>query len=340
MALADVADYNFDQATRTFTTIGFDGETDGSSAMDFPHFSTLAQNPKLEMPYRSAYCMRVDLSISSTTARLNDSLNWDVTLTNTKYVRFMFFLSDDVTMANTDEFLISRFFSNQVEGGFYVNYTTANGYRMGMGHNNATTQYQGLTLGEWHTLEMKMTPAAAACEVAGWLDGVAFTTISGSTSTAGVGSGVLGVMELDAGTTKGIVLYDECQTSLTQLYPLQERWPNPKILTHSGHAFVGPGRITNVTLLSGSTAADSVVEVFDTDEADINDHTNIVARVQNSVAAGNETVDAAGMPVNVKRGAYVTIAGSGTTSPRAIISFENTPAWGSVAAVRNYGLMR
>jgi hypothetical protein len=342
MAQSTVQEFNFDQATRTEATIGFNLEVDTASKLDFPHFSTLAQNPKLEVPYRGGYCMRIDLTaIGASSAYMNEQAAFDIDLANTKYFRFMMFISDDLTMANSDEFDVFRINSagGQKEVVGAINYTTANGVRFGIGRE-AGVQFTPLTLGVWHTVELQPSPAGAGAGVlAAWLDGNALTSVTGSTNAGNLINGFIGYIGGDAGTTAGTILFDEIEVAASRIYPLKERWQNPLLMTDSGHAFVGPGTITNVSLLAGSSETGVGLKIFDTDTADINDHTNIVAHLDNSVE--NEVVDTASMPVKVKRGAYVSLSTTGTTrKPRALIGFENTPAWGSASAVRRYGLTR
>ena len=112
----------------------------------------------------------------------------------------------------------------------------------------------------------------------------------------------------------------------------------------SGHAFVGPGVLENITL-QGGDVADNVIKVFDTDVANTNDDTNIVAYLKNTAA--NEVVDPSGMPVEIRRGCYVQLedpAGtvtidSDTDSPRAVVTV-NPRYYGSRSNLVRYGQKR
>jgi hypothetical protein len=106
------------------------------------------------------------------------------------------------------------------------------------------------------------------------------------------------------------------------------------LLTKSGHAFVGPGKIDNVTLLSGN-GTDCILSVYDTDEADTNDAKSVVTELRNTAAY--EMVDPAGMPVSVKRGAYVVL--SATTNPRALLKIGRANCM-TEANVRSHGIAR
>jgi len=92
--------------------------------------------------------------------------------------------------------------------------------------------------------------------------------------------------------------------------------------------------LENVTLLSGA-ATDNVLIVYDTDTGDANDRYKTPLELKNT--ASNETVDPAGVPLDIKRGCYVSLAG---TNPRAIVKFSCVPAYGSDGAIRSYGAKR
>jgi hypothetical protein len=141
------------------------------------------------------------------------------------------------------------------------------------------------------------------------------------------------VIGQDAGTTAGNVLFDEIVADDAQVYPQDRRFPPQMIMTKDGHAFVGPGMIENVTLLSGS-GTDCVLQVFDTDVGNTNDQTDVVVELKNTAA--NETVDPAAMPAKIIRGAYIKLSG---TTPRALVKIKPT-RWGGDGAIRTYGMKR
>ena len=145
-----------------------------------------------------------------------------------------------------------------------------------------------------------------------------------------VTDGVLGLQNHLA-TTTGTILIDHFVQDDGRIYAQKDRFREEIILTKSGHAFVGSGKIDNVTLLSGA-GTDNVLKIFDTDSADTNDDTNVRVELKNT--ANNETVDPAGMPVNIIRGAYVELAG---TNPRALIKLCRATGYGSAGAIRNVG---
>lgn len=308
------------------------------------HYSQLAKIPGLPAPFRGAYCFGVNLATNTTDHYLQETGSWDIALAAAAmFWRFMFYLSPNTVMANGDEFAIWQLWSgtNTVEAGCYVNYTTANGYRLGLGKDIAAASvFLGLKTGEWNCIELKFTSDTSGAganddaKLDGWLNGTAFTQVAGTYDVAAITSGVIGVIGQDATTTAGYALFDDIIADDLQIFPPTFRFKTDILLTGSGHAFVGNGRIENVSLMSGA-GTDCVVQVFDTDTGNTSDASKMVLELKNT--ANNELVDPAGVPTDVQRGCYVSLAG---TNPRAMVKFSHTPAYGSDGAIRSYGARR
>ena len=341
MAFAFLSENGFELGTLGH----FDAESDSDSKLSFPHYSELAAIPGMPMPYRGAYCMRVDLSLGTADAYVQETGSWDTAADGTAiHFRFMFWFGaprgQSVTMANNDLFSIFELWSatNTVEAAIFVQYTTANGYRLGVNETSSASgaSFLGLTLNEWHCVELAATIDNAANNdgtLVLRLDGGAATTVS-SLNQGAITSGVVGTIGIDAGTTRGVCLFDEIVADDARIFPPLERWPDELLMTASGHAFVGPGTIENITLMSGA-GTDNVVSVFDTDTAYTSDASNIVTELKNT--ANNELVDPAGMPVNVIRGAYISMSG---TNPRAMVKICKASTYGSEGAMKTYGANR
>jgi len=335
MAFPFLSEAGFEDGTRGH----FDAETDTESRLDFPHYSELARFPAyVGMPWRGAYCMRVNLANDGTPADayVQETGAWDLAASGSIFLRLMFRLSTDTVMANTDEFAIVQLWSgaSTVEGGAYINYTTANGYRLGIGEASATS-FAPLTLGVWHCLELRFVVDSGAGNdgtIDAWLDGGALTQVTGLDQGA-ITSGVVGVLSQDAGTTRGTLLFDDIVADDARIFPPAERFPQQMLLTASGHLFVGSGEIEKIDLLSGA-ATDNVLQVFDTDRAYTSDASAVVQELKNTVAS--ELVQMADEPIRVHRGAYVVLSG---TNPRALakIKWANSQSDG---ALRLQGLSR
>ncbi len=319
-------------------TLGhFDSEADTENRLDFPHYTTLARTPNLPMPWSGAYCMRVTLANDGTPADayVQETGSWDTAAAGTIFIRFMIYVSRNITMANADEFAVLQLWSgaSTVEGGVYINYTTANGLRLGIGETSATS-FLPLTTGVWHTVELKALIDSGAPNdgtLDAWLDNAAFTQVTGLDQGA-ITSGVMGVLSQDAGTTAGSVFFDSIIADDARIGSPVERFPNPLLMTASGHAFVGPGEICDIQLLSGA-GTDNVLSIYDTDTAYTADAGNVILEMKNT--ANNQTVDLFDLGRMVKRGCYVVLSG---TNPRALISFKN--AYQDYGPLRTYALRR
>ena len=331
MAFPFVTEGNFEDGTLGH----FDTESDSATRLDFAHYSDLARIPGLSAPWRGAYVMRVNLATATTDAYVQETGSWDMTAgTNDLYLRTYFYLSPDLVMATTNEFKLVDFWSstNTPEAGAMVNFTTANGFRLGIGKATASS-FLPLTLGEWHCLELFFDPAGSSNgTLDGWLDGASFTQVTGLTN-ADITSGVVGVIGQDAGTTRGYVLFDQVITDDARIFPDVDRYTEEVVLTKSGHVFVGHGELENLTLGAGA-ATDCVAEVYDTDTGTTSAFGNRKIRLTNT--ANSETVDPAGVPIRVRRGCYVSLSG---TNPQAIAKIKQCGAY-SEGTVRAHGLNR
>lgn len=330
---------NFEDGTKGH----FDTETDSNSALDFPHYTVLAKTPGLSMPYRGAYCTRINLATASTAgAWLQETGGWDCTAgTEDVFIRLKFWLSKDAAMSNDDVFSLIELWSstNTAEGCVGIKYTTAAGWEIGIGDAAAPSVLVPLTLGVWHDIEVYFDVAGSSTgTIDAWLDGKALTQV-GSLTMADITSGIVGANPGAAFTpTAGTLLIDEVTGSQTdntsaRIGMQPERFAEQQLLIASGHAFVGPGIIDNVTLLSGN-GTDCVCTLYDTDRADTT-NANVKLILKNLTA--NEIVDPAGMPISVIHGCYLSLTG---TTPRAMVQIRRASGYGSDGAIRNYAFRR
>lgn len=334
MAFPYLSEATFDDGTKGH----FDVETDTESRLDFPHYSQLLI-PNQTMPYRGAYCCRVTLvnDGSPADAYLQETGSWDLAATNSIFFRIVFWVSPNITMADTDEFAILQLWSgaSTVEGGIYINYTTANGLRIGIGETSASS-FKPLTTGVWHQIEAKFVIDAGGGNdgtIDAWLDGqTTFTQVTGLDQGA-ITSGVLGVLSQDAGTTAGTILFDSVVADDARVYPISKRFPETRLITASEQLFVGSGTIDRLSLLSGA-GTDNVVTVYDTDIGVTTDATNIVEELKNT--ANGQMVDRDFPPLHVTRGAYIVLSG---TNPRAIAKIGHCASY-SEGAMRLQALNR
>jgi len=335
VAFPFISEANFEDGTKQH----FDTETDTESRLDFVHYTTLASNSRVKtIPFRGAYCMRVALENDGTPADayLQETGDWDLAADGTIWFRFCFFLSADTVMANADEFAIFQLWSgaSTVEGGAYINFTTANGFRIGIGEATATS-FKPLTLGVWHQLELSFNIDAGGGNdgtIDAFLDNSAFTQVTALDQGA-VTSGVIGVLSQDAGTTAGTLLIDQVVADDARIFPITNRFTQEILLTKSSHIFVGPGEIESVELYSGAST-DNVVSLWDTDQAYTSDASMVKAEIKNTVASQRVPHD--WPDLRFYRGCYVVLSG---TNPRALLRIRWAECY-SPGAARSYARSR
>lgn len=326
---------NFEDGTKGH----FTSETDSESRLDFPHYVTLSAVPRMPAPFRGAYCMRVALANdgSPADAYLQEDTLWDLAANETRYFRFYFFLSSDLVMANNDEFIIFQLQSAgpTSEVVVAVNFTTANGLRIGIGET-AGSSFRQLTLGEWHCFELLVDIDNAGSNdgtIDAWLDGAAFTQVA-TLDQGVIIQGRVGSMSQDAGTTTGTLLFDQIVSDDTRIGPIAYRWPQEVLLTKTGHAFVGPGEISDVRLLSGN-ATDCSLAIYDTDVGSTTDPGNFRIELKNIAAL--EPVPSSEEVTQLRRGCYVVLGG---TNPRALVRVKRAGAYFSDGAIKTFGNKR
>ena len=311
----------------------FDSETDGGNRLDFPHYSELAAIPGLPGPFSGAHCMRIDLR-NSNPAYLVETGSWDIAAAGTLHQKFQLFVSNDITMANSNEFTIAEFHDSgsASEVVIVINFTTANGLRIGVG-KTVGVQFLPLATGRWVTVEVAIT-----LDDGGSNDGTIDLRVDGAAATQeasldqdAVAEVRFGVQQQDGGTTAGILLFDDIITDDARIFPPTFRYPTSRLITTSGHAFVGAGRIENLSLLSGG-ATNNVLSVFDTDVGDTSDASKIVAELKNT--ANQQIVNHPDGDIQVHRGCFISMSG---TNPRALVKIKYAPAYGSDGAIRTAG---
>lgn len=339
MAYPYLSEYNVEQGDKGH----FDSESDSASRLDFAHYSDLARTPGLAMPWRGAYCVRVNLATSTTDAYLQEDSSWDLSASGSIFFRFMLWVSPDTVMANNDQFNVLVLQSagpvSEVVAG--VIYTTAGGFKFGVGET-AITSSLPLALGKWNCIEVKAVIDSGVGNdgtIDYWVNGTAGTQVA-TLDQAVITQGRFGVVGQDAGTTAGNILLDALVADDARIYGSynpSERFNEVTYLTASSHVWVGRGVLENVQLSAGGT--DNVLEVFDTDTANVLDVAK--RKVHLLTTTSGEVVDPAGMPVVLTRGCYVKLSGTaGANGPFATVKLSKAVGWGSDGAIRNYGAKR
>jgi|TARA_Y100000310_G_scaffold153951_1_gene153524 hypothetical protein len=322
---------NFELGTRG----NFDSESDTGSLLDFPHYATLAAFPAGGVPYRGAYCMRIVAGDTNDHTLTEGAVN--VADNNSGYIRFALYIDAAFAATANDIFNIFEWQNGGVvEHSISLQITASdNLVEIGMGDGTEASVFSSpLSKGVWHIVENHLlvdTGDVGTSEL--WIDGKSVVTLASLDHSGAITDGILGTQNTLA-TTTGTLLFDQWAFDTARIGVPQDRWTNEVLMTQSGHAFVGPGIINNVSLMDANATGD-VVTIYDTDDANTIDQSNIAASL--TATAANELVDPAGMPVRVKRGAYIekTAAIIG-----ALVQVREAVAWGSDGAVRGYGQRR
>lgn len=322
----------------------WDSQTDIESQVDFPHFSTLARSPGTAAPFSGAHCMRASL-IGGTAEAFVTEGDIDIAANVNRFVKFDVWFSPDFTGSANDTCHLFEIRSTgpAIEGtfGFRVVATTG-AINFGVGDATPTVfAAENIERGKWYTVELDID-----LDNAGANDGTIdlfvtkenspFTTTAvasvASLDQAAVIQGILGIRNQLA-TTTGTILFDNFRFDDARIFPERRRFSEQALLTKTGHAFVGPGKLESISLLSGA-ATDNVVSVFDTDIGSTSIAGNIVAELKNT--ANNQVVIADDIPQMV-RGCFVQMSG---TNPRALVNIERNAMGRSVANIRQLGIKR
>ena len=150
--------YVFEENFELGTIGSFDSETDTGARLDIAHYSDLAGVPGLPGPFNGAFSMRVNLATSTADAFVTETAGFDIAANARLHIRFMLWVSNDIVMANNDEFLILQLINGSAvnEVVCAINFTTGSGLRIGVGETAATSLLP-LTTNTWHSVELDVT---------------------------------------------------------------------------------------------------------------------------------------------------------------------------------------
>lgn len=312
-------------------------ESDTGSKLDRVHYLTLAsdyQAGRAPMPFRGAYCMRIDLASGDTNDHTVADGDMNIADGSTGYFRWYMWVSNNFTATADDTFSI---FELQQDGGTVemtvgMRVTAASGLvEIGIGDGVAPTSLVPMPLGKWVCVEILATVSTTDAGVLTlFLDGQQMATLTSLDHAAAVGLGVLGT-QLTLSTTTGQIYFDHFTMDDARLYPLVERFPMTLPVIKTGHLFVGPGTIDSAVILS----ANGTLDLYDSDVANSND---AFSRLVELDTANYSTFEG---PIAFKRGCYAVVAG---TNPRCEVKLNSAGkgpmAYGGEGAIRNWASKR
>jgi hypothetical protein len=297
VALPYLFECNFEDGTSS----PFDSETDTESKLSVEHYTTLAKLPFTDsVPYRGAYAALVDLSLGTADAYYQENTGFDVAANTAAACRVAFWLSSNLVMAASDTFDLLLWQSAGPVNEFSMNIQNNAGvitFRAG-DTGGATFRTAPITLNTWHIAELVIntgTGADGTCTV--YLDGYQLGAQITGIASGALTQARLGTMNIDAGTTRGRVLFDHAIADDTRVGHFSKRFDMTRFATKSGHVLLGPGSILEADLIQ-SVAVDETATLYDTDVADTTDQSRRVVVFQ------------AFRPIFVNRGLYAVLTGT------------------------------
>jgi hypothetical protein len=322
------------------TNAEWDSETDTGSRLNYPHYATLAKYDVTSvgpvLPWRGAFVAEWNLGDTNDHTLIRSTIA--IADTASAYTRFLLFLGKDLAATADDTFSIYELqgTANAQESVIALKITAATqAIQIGVGQTQATVSLNANSLprGRYYTIELLTTVSTTGSGVSTlFVDGTQYATVTGITNTA-VLRGVLGTQDT-LSTTTGHLFIDAFVFDEARIYPISIRYPETILLTKSAHVFVGSGTIRNISLLSGA-GTDNVLTVFDTDEAKVLEASTTLCELKNT--ANGQIVDPVTVPVDVRRGCFVQLAG---TNPRAIVQIDGAQGYWSVGRIRQHGFKR
>ncbi len=336
-----VADMNFEAGGVT----EFDSEVDTQGKLNVRHWSWLAgHGARLELPYQGAYAMHIDLSGGTAAAYLQEDNLFDLAADATLHIGFWFY-AKDLTMATSDRFNIFALESvadtNEVAVGVINN---AGEIQLICAETGATaigagSRQTSLAQGVWHHIGLSVNIDAGGGNdgtIDFFVDGYQVGTQITALDQGAIVHARLGVTGIDAGTTTGHLLFDSLVADDTRVYPVRQRFSEQQMAFKSGHLFLGRGELEQVTLMAGA-AADNALILYDTDEANTNDPSNIIVPELRNAQGASDTV-VYKVPRGqgwFERGCYAVLSG---TNPRALVMARR--ATQGIPALRSFAPSR
>lgn len=300
----------------------FDAETDSTSILDIPHYTTLARYRMA--PYRGAYCLRVIANGGTTNAYVQENGSFDFAAAATRFIRWYFYLGSDFVMADTDKFAMFNLESvadTTVEAAAGID-RSGTGIRFWFAETNASTARTTVlgstttALNRWYCAELKLLIDSGAPND-GTIDGYIDDYSAGAQlGTLDQGAGVdakFGIIGPDAGTS-GTILMDDIIVDDLQIYRDKERYRPSNVWVHAAqdHPIIGPGKFAAAVTGTGTNA---VLRMYDTDGVPTNLE-EITIPIRN--VSANEMVPGHDL-FEVHHGLYVTLTG---TDAEAAISID------------------
>ena len=295
------------------------------------HYTDLARQRNWGVPYQGAYALQATFGVDTDSyVRSTDIV---IGSGDTDDTKFLLYVGKDVEATTTTEVAIFQYVPAIAAVGLRIE--AGGDIKLGIRSTSAalTTSPIVLERGRYYTVELEAdTTNTNTCTVRIDEIGLLVTTANAS-ATAAVTQGWLGIIGIGAGSladVTGTLTLDKLAHDSARIFGDDVRFPSRRVLTKTQHAFVGPGEITDLTLIAG-LGTDCILDIFDTDVAQQQPDT-LVMRLTNSTSGESVPYNGIG-PIVVHKGAYIVMSG---TEPRAIVTTGVTAAYGNEAALRSF----
>lgn len=281
------------------------------------------------IPYRGAFALHAEFGVD--TDSYVRSTDVTVASATTEDDKVMLYIGKDVEAATTTEVAIIEHLPAVAAVGIRIEAGGDILFGIRSGSAALTTSPIPLERGKYYTVELEIdTTNAGTCTARIEESGIVVTTTN-TEATGATTEAKLGIIGISAGSladVSGTITLDSYIHAEERIYGDDSRFPSRQQITKTAHAFIGPGTLDDIQLISGC-GTDNVMSVYDTEESDIT-NANLIARVSNSETY--QSVQYNGLkPIKVHKGAYIVLEGC---NPRAIISIGISSAYGTEAAVR------
>ena len=296
----------------------FDSITDTGYRLDFPHLSELEG----VMPWRGAYCLRVDLGRNINDAYLEKTGSWPSG--TRRWGRFRLFVGSDVQFgSDLSRVNILQWYSSAAT--IEARITLARIDPLGVvlavtmyGETWASSvSHFKVPVNEWFAVEFERYFHGSTGFVSAMYPD--HCRITSDRNADGTGTkwrlGAVG----QEGTLRGTVLFDEIAVDEDRLYsdpgPLNGKLSNSSIqFLQNGYAFVGPGEVDNIILIdSGSN--DARIQLYDVGEGSFQPSGSL--RYDAKVEAAGQILNGIARKINFQEGCFVKLSG---TNPQVIIN--------------------
>jgi len=335
--------------------------TDTTSKSSYPHYPAMLGKYDID-PWRGAYAWLIDQSTGTTTTAVNQTHAAFNISADAYWALGFAFYAKSTTMATTNRTsLVVCSASATDEVCLQLYYTTAGGLQLLLTEANDTAVGSNptcvLTENEWHWIEMYGT-----VDDGGTNDGTAYLVLDGN-AVGNIGSldqGAftdlyVGLMNIDAGHTSGVYVFDDFIISATDTSAVRvgkrSRFPSNVHVSarsnaldatgHGQHLFVGPGTVSEAMILTANSG--DIIRLYDTDVAETTGTYNLVAEANYS--SGSVVIIG---PVKFEKGCYCVVVPGSTNGARGIVNIALAPldgfpiasCYGNKANLKYYGQHR